>query len=91
VVVGAPADAADELLLGIADGLAEVAAREGVSVAGGDLVAAPVVMVSITAVGYEPDGGSLVTRSGAGPNDVIAVTGELGRGGGRAGAARRRR
>ena len=38
VVVGAPAELADEDLLGIADGLAEVATREEVSIAGGDLV-----------------------------------------------------
>jgi thiamine-monophosphate kinase len=77
VVVGAPADATDELLLGIADGLAETAGREGVSIAGGDLVGAPALFVSVTAVGYEGDT-ALVTRSGARPGDVVVVTGELG-------------
>jgi thiamine-monophosphate kinase len=69
---------ADEQLLGLADGLAEVAAREGVSVAGGDLVASPVLIVSVTAVGREPEVGGLVTRGGAKPGDLLAVTGELG-------------
>jgi len=78
VVVGAPSGLADEQLLGLADGLAEVAAREGVSVAGGDLVASPVLIVSVTAVGREPEVGGLVTRGGAKPGDVLAVTGELG-------------
>ena len=78
VVVGAPSELPDDVLLGIADGLAEVATREGVTIAGGDLVASPVLMVSVTAVGYEPEGSRLVTRAGAGPGDVVAVTGELG-------------
>jgi len=80
VVVGAPEELADAELLGIAEGLAEVASREGVTVAGGDLVSAPVLIVSVTAIGYEPEGGRLVSRSGASPGDVLALTGELGGG-----------
>jgi len=78
VVVGAPDDLDDPDLLGIAEGLAEVASREQVTIAGGDLVASPALVVSVTSIGYEPDGSSLITRSGARPGDVIAVTGELG-------------
>jgi thiamine-monophosphate kinase len=78
VVVAAPEEVEDKQLLGIADGLAEVAAREGVSVAGGDLVGSPVLILSVTSIGYEPEGGRLVTRTGARPGDVLAVTGELG-------------
>jgi thiamine-monophosphate kinase len=78
VVVGAPVETDDEQLLGIADGLAEVASREGVTVAGGDLVGSPVLILSVTSIGYEPEGGRLVTRAGARPGDLLAVTGELG-------------
>jgi thiamine-monophosphate kinase len=78
VVVAAPAELPDDQLLGLADGLAEVAAREAVSVAGGDLVASPVLVVSVTAVGREPQGGRLVGRGGAKPGDRLAVTGKLG-------------
>jgi thiamine-monophosphate kinase len=78
VVVGAPEDLDDDELLGIAEGLAEVASREQVTIAGGDLVASPALVVSVTSIGYEPEGGSLITRDGARPGDVIAVTGELG-------------
>lgn len=78
VVVGAPPDLDDEALLGVAEGLAEVASREEVSIAGGDLVGSPVLIVSVTAVGYEPGTARLVTRSGANPRDIVAVTGELG-------------
>jgi thiamine-monophosphate kinase len=78
VVVGAPEEMSDEDLLGIADGLAEMAIREEVTVAGGDLVRSPVLVVSVTAVGYEPGGARFVTRAGAKPRDLVAVTGELG-------------
>ncbi|HEX6586785.1 MAG TPA: thiamine-phosphate kinase [Solirubrobacterales bacterium] len=78
VVVCAPAEMEDDQLLRIADGLAAVAAREDVSIAGGDLVASPVLVVSVTAVGYEPAGAGLLTRSGARPGEVVALTGELG-------------
>ena len=78
VVVGAPADLGDDRLLEIADGLAEVAEREALTIAGGDLVESPVLIVSVTAVGYEPGGSRFVTRDGAEPRNVVAVTGELG-------------
>ena len=78
VVVAAPGELDDDALLEIADGLAEVASRCGVAVAGGDLVSSPVLMVSVTVVGYEPDGARLVTRAGASPGDLLAVTGSLG-------------
>jgi thiamine-monophosphate kinase len=78
VVVGAPAELGDGDLLAIADGLAEVAERESVSIAGGDLVSSPVLIISITAIGYEPGRTRLVARAGARPRDVLAVTGELG-------------
>ena len=60
----------------------ERAARAGVAVAGGDLSSAPpgVLMVSITALG-ELAGRSPVLRSGAGPGNVVAVCGTLGRSG----------
>jgi thiamine-monophosphate kinase len=78
VVVAAPEDLSDDDLLAIADGLAEAAEREEVTIAGGDLVRSPVLMVSVTAVGYEPGGARFVTRGGARPRDLVAVTGELG-------------
>src|ERR671930_2570605 len=78
VVVGAPAELPDDALLEIADGLAEVATRESVSIAGGDLVGSPVLIISITAIGYQTGSAALVSRAGAMPRDVLAVTGELG-------------
>jgi thiamine-monophosphate kinase len=78
VVVAAPEEMSDDDLLGIADGLAETAIRDEVTIAGGDLVRSPVLVVSVTAVGYEPGGSRFVTRAGAKPRDLVAVTGELG-------------
>jgi len=80
VVLGASADEDEQALLAVADGLAEVALRDGVSVAGGDFVRAPQLFLSVTCVGYEQPGVPLVTRSGAGVGDVVAVTGQLGGG-----------
>jgi len=78
VVLGVPADASEPELLALADGLAEVARRERVSVVGGDVSAAPALLLSVTVVGSEPPGSGLVPRSGARPGDRLVVTGELG-------------
>jgi len=60
--------------LGLADGLAAEAARAGAAVVGGDVVAGAEVVVAVTALG-SLDGRAPVTRSGASPGDVVAVTG----------------
>ncbi len=58
-------------------GLARLAERTGTAIAGGDIVRAPVVTISITVVG-EVRRSSMKTRSGARAGDVVAVTGPLG-------------
>ncbi len=78
VVLGIPTDAAEPDLLELADGLAEVARREGVSVVGGDVTRAPALLLSVTAVGSQPADSPLITRAGATPGDRVVVTGELG-------------
>ncbi len=78
ISLGAPPGMEDSILLGIADGLAEVATRESVAIGGGDLVSSPVLFLSVTAVGYETGQAELVSRAGAKPGDLIGVTGELG-------------
>jgi thiamine-monophosphate kinase len=78
VALGAPVDCGDEELLELTEGVAEVAAREGITIAGGDLVAAPVLVLSLTAIGYQPPGAPLLTRSGARPGEAVVVTGKLG-------------
>jgi thiamine-monophosphate kinase len=78
VSLGAPGEMEDATLLGIADGLAEVATRESVVIGGGDLVSSPTLFLSVTAVGYETGSAELVGRAGARPGHLIGVTGELG-------------
>lgn len=82
VSLGAPASLSREELLEVGDGLAEVAERERVSVAGGDFTRAPVLTLTVACIGYERPGAQLVTRAGAQPGDALCVTGELGGAGG---------
>jgi thiamine-monophosphate kinase len=64
----------DELYAGM-EALAE---RSGVSVAGGDVTAAPVMVLSVCALGRMPAGVAPVLRSGAREGDLLCVTGALG-------------
>ena len=77
VALGCPADTPLELIDGLADGLWEEAGRAGGSIAGGDLVRSPELVLSITAFG-DLRGRAPVTRSGARAGDTIAVAGRLG-------------
>lgn len=61
----------------VCDGLRDECALAGASVAGGDTVGAPLVVLSITALG-DLIGERPLTRGGAQPGDVVAVRGRLG-------------
>jgi thiamine-monophosphate kinase len=63
--------------LDLADGLAAVAAESGVAVAGGDVTRSRDLFCAVTVVG-EAERANPVRREGAGPGDVLALTGELG-------------
>jgi thiamine-monophosphate kinase len=74
----APGDTDAELLLGIAAGAADEAARVGAAVVGGDVAAGGEVVVTVTATGRMAAGMVAVPRSGARPGDIVAVAGGLG-------------
>jgi thiamine-monophosphate kinase len=59
-------------------GIVAAADALGVSVVGGELSTAPVVVVTVSVVGRVPEGGEPVLRSGARPGDYVFVTGPVG-------------
>ena len=59
-------------------GTGELARREGMLIAGGDIVASPEALaIHVTAFG-ETRSGAFLSRAGAKPGDVVAVSGTLG-------------
>jgi len=58
-------------------GMLELAKKYGVTIVGGDISSAPLVVISITVLGSSPQK-KILTRSSAKPGELIAVTGYLG-------------
>jgi thiamine-monophosphate kinase len=78
LALGAPVDLPLAWVEDLARGLAQACAEAGTGVVGGDLSAAPVVFVSVTALG-DLQGRAPVRRDGARPGDVVALAGAVGR------------
>jgi thiamine-monophosphate kinase len=78
VAFGAPGHTSGDDVLALSDGMWEEASRFGAGIVGGDLVAAPQWVISVTVLG------DLAFRApirlvGARPGDTVAVVGDLGR------------
>jgi len=75
VSLGLPGDTEVEQVAELYGGMAELARRFDVAIVGGDVVASPLVMLSLSVIGAAQN---TLTRSAAVIGDQIAVTGYLG-------------
>ena len=75
---GAPPSTAVSAVRELSDGMWQEAEALGAGIAGGDMVASPHWVVSVTVLG-DLGGRSPVTRGGARAGSVIAIAGDLGR------------
>ena len=73
-----PGDLAAGWVLDVARGMVAECQRGGAFIAGGDVTSSDVIMLAITALG-DLHGRGPVTRSGARPGDVVAISGPVGR------------
>ncbi len=80
--LGIPPEFSESEALELIGAAGALAAATGTEIAGGDVVAAPVLMVSVAVNGWAETAGELLGRDGAAAGELIGVTGELGAGAG---------
>ncbi|MGQ9545636.1 MAG: thiamine-phosphate kinase [Dehalococcoidia bacterium] len=72
-----PAELAVEDISKFVDGMVSLAGEFGVAIVGGNVAAAPNVVITVTVIGYSV-GKTILKRSTACPHEQVAVTGYLG-------------
>jgi thiamine-monophosphate kinase len=78
IVLGVPEGFSADDALAVVRGANALARANTTVIAGGDVVAAPALTVSVTAVGWCDDEREVVGRDGAQAGDAVGVTGRLG-------------
>jgi thiamine-monophosphate kinase len=78
IALGLPAGFAEGDALALVEAGDMLALRSGTAIVGGDVVASPVLFVSVTVTGWAEHEEQLIGRGGAREGDLIGVTGELG-------------
>jgi thiamine-monophosphate kinase len=76
--LGLPEAFTEAQALELVQAAVELASEVGVVIAGGDVVAAPALLVSVAVNGWADSAGELLGRDGAVPGELIGVTGTLG-------------